>query len=64
MADVFENCRKTCKLDLDPAHYYTAIIAFDAVLKMSKIELKLLGDIDIESRIRGGRNNVQIDMKK
>ena len=61
LADVFENFRKVClnQYKLDPAHYYTSPGLFwDAMLKMSKVELELLTDIDehlfIENNIRGG----------
>ena len=50
LADVFENFRDLC-LDyykLDPAHYYTAPgLAWDAMLRMTGIQLELLTDIDM-----------------
>ena len=61
LADVFENFRDICikNYKLDPAHYYTAPgLAWDAVLKITKVELELLSDIDmllmVEKGIRGG----------
>ena len=61
LADVFENFRNVCNenYDLDPAHYYTSSgLAWDAALKMTKIELELLSDYDmilmIKKGIRGG----------
>ena len=61
LADVFENFRDLClkNYGLDPAHYYTAPgLAWDAMLKMTKINLELLSNIDkllmIEKGIRGG----------
>ena len=61
LADVFENLRDICikNYKLDPAHYYTAPgLAWDAALKITKVELELLSDIDmllmVEEGIRGG----------
>ena len=61
LADVFENFRNICikNYNLDPAHYYTAPgLAWDAALKITKVELELLSDIDrlvmVEKGIRGG----------
>ncbi|PFX13135.1 hypothetical protein AWC38_SpisGene22809 [Stylophora pistillata] len=61
LADVFENFRKVCKenYDLDPCWYYTAPgLSWDACLKLTKIKLELLSDINMlhmfEKGIRGG----------
>ena len=61
LADVFENFRDICikNYKLDPAHYNTASgLAWDAALKITKVELELLSDIDmllmVEKGIRGG----------
>ena len=61
LSDVIENFRDVC-LDnyrLDPAFYYTAPgLAWDACLKITKVELELLRDYDmlmmVEKGIRGG----------
>ena len=61
LSDVFENFRDVC-LDnyrLDPMFYYTAPgLAWDACLKITKVELELLTDYDmlmmVEKGIRGG----------
>ena len=54
LADFFEKFRRTC-LDfysLDPLHYYTTPgLAWDAALRMSRVELELITD---ENSIRGG----------
>ena len=61
LADVFENFRKTCLeyYKLDPCHYFTTPgLSWDAMLKMTKIKLELMTDIDmfqfIEKGLRGG----------
>ena len=61
LADVFENFRDLCleNYGLDPVHCYTAPgLAWDAMLKMTDINLELLSDVDmllmIEKGIRGG----------
>lgn len=61
LTDIFENFRSFCikTYSLDPAHYYTLPgFAWDALLKMSKVELELLSDVDkfqfFEASKRGG----------
>ena len=61
LVDVFENFRKTCLTyyRLDPLHYVTSPgLAWDAMLKMTKINLESITDIDmqlfIEKGLRGG----------
>ncbi len=56
-----ENFRNVCMAHykLDPAHYYTSPgVAWDVMLRMTKVELELLDDIDmylmIERGVRGG----------
>ena len=61
LADVFENFRKTCLTyyDLDPCHYVSSPgLSWDAMLKMTKVNLDLISDVDmqlfIEKGMRGG----------
>ena len=61
LADVFESFRKTCieYYKLDPCHYFTSPgLSWDAMLKMTGIQLELMTDIDmfqfIERGLRGG----------
>ena len=61
LADVFENFRKTCLqyYKLDPCHYFASPgLSWDAMLKMTNIQLELMTDIDmfqfIEKGMRGG----------
>ena len=61
LADVFEQFRMMClkNYELDPVHSYTAPgLTWNAALKMTKVKLDLLTEIDqhlfIEDGIRGG----------
>ena len=57
LADVFENFRSVCikNYNLDPAHYYTAPgLAWDAALKVTKVKLELLSDIDMLLMVEKG----------
>ena len=61
LADVFENFRVACleNYTLDPCHYVSSLgLSWDAMLKMTGINLELITDIDkqlfIEKGMRGG----------
>ena len=61
LADIFEYFRDVClkNYGLDPVYYYTAPgLAWDAMLKMTGVNLELLNDVDMllmfEKGIRGG----------
>ena len=61
LADFFEKFSNTSlhKYRLDPVHYYTGPgLAWDAAIRVSKVKLELIKDIDIynfiENSIRGG----------
>ena len=61
LADVFENLINTCfnYYGLDPCHYFSSFgLSQDAMLKMTRIELKIISDSDmhlfIEKGMRGG----------
>ena len=61
LADVFEKFRDICLINygLDPVYYYSAPgLAWDAMLKMTGVNLELLSNVDmllmIEKGIRGG----------
>ena len=65
LADIFENFRKTCLqyYKLDPCHYFSSPgLSWDAMLKMTKIKLELVTDIDmyqfIEKGLRGGTSYI------
>ena len=64
LADVFENFRDVCQKSygLDPAWYYTAPgLAWDAALKVTKVELELLADPDMLLTIeKGSRSGVSM----
>ena len=61
LCDIFEKFVKTCLnyYNLDPCHYFSSPgLSWDAMLKMTKIKLELISDIDmhlfIEKGMRGG----------
>ena len=61
LADVFESFRSTCLeyYKLDPCHYFSAPgLSWDALLRMTEINLDLISDLDaqlfIEKGMRGG----------
>ena len=61
LTDVFENFRNTCMqyYGLDPCHYFTSPgLSWDTMLKMTKVKLELMTDINmyqfIEKGMRGG----------
>ena len=65
LADVFENFRGTCLeyYRLDPCHYFSAPgLSWDALLKMTEVNLDLISDIDqqlfIEKGMRGGISTI------
>ena len=65
LADIFENFRKVSHQDyhLDPCHFYSAPgLSWAAMLRMTKVELELLSDIDnvllFERGIRGGISQI------
>ena len=73
LADVFENFRDMCLsyYGLDPVYYYTLPnFAFDAMLKLTGIEIDLVNNQDmyemIEAGLRGGmtQNNLQESRSK
>ncbi|MCG7879165.1 MAG: C2H2-type zinc finger protein [Candidatus Thiodiazotropha endolucinida] len=65
LTDVFEAFRNLClkQYELDPCHFYTSPgLSWSACLKMSKVRLELLTDIDkilmVEAGIRGGISQI------
>ena len=65
LADVFEKFISTCLKyhDLDPCHYFSAPgLSWDAMLKMTKVELEKISDADIhifiERIMRGGTSYI------
>ena len=65
LTDLFEKFVKTCLnyYGPDPCHYISLPeLSWDAMLKMTRIELELISDIDmhlfIEKGMRGGISNI------
>ena len=65
LSDVFENFRYLCLKDFDlgPTYFVsTPSLAFEAMLKMTKVKIELMADIDMilmsEKAIRGGITQV------
>ena len=65
LADVFEKLIITCLeyYGLDPCHYFSSSgLSWDAMLKMTEIELELISDTDIAKRYSKA-NNKYMDIK-
>ena len=65
LADVFEKLIITCLeyYGLDPCHYFSSSgLSWDAILKMTEIELELISDTDIAKRYSKA-NNKYMDIK-
>jgi hypothetical protein len=65
LSDIWDNFRNVCynNYGLDTCYYYTAPgLSFDAMLKITKINLELLTDVEmfkmVESGIRGGISQI------
>ena len=61
LVDVFENFRKTSKqyYNLDPVHYFSCPgFAWDAMLKMTGINLELFKDIDMNQMIENKHGGI------
>ena len=59
LADVFEKLIITCLeyYGLDPCHYFSSSgLSWDAMLKMTEIELELISDTDIAKRYSKANN--------
>ena len=57
LADVFKSFRKTCLqyYKLDPCHYFSSLgLSWDAMLKMTDIELELMTNVDMFQFIKKG----------
>ena len=62
LADVFEKLMNTCLeyYELDPCHHFSSHgPSWDAMLKMNKIELELISDIDIYLFIEKGMRGIK-----
>ena len=68
LADVFEKFINICLnyYKLDPCHYFSSLsLAWDAMLKMNGIQLKLISDIDMHLFIeKGMRGSIPIWLKE
>ena len=71
LADVYEKFVDTCSkyYGLDPCHYFSAPeLSWDAMLKLTGIELEKISDIDkyllIEKGLRGGISYIAIRHSK
>ena len=65
LADIFEKFTDTCLkyYELDPCHYFSAPgLSWDAMLKMTRIKVEKISDIDqylfIEKGLRGGNSYI------
>ena len=67
LADVFEKFISTCLeyYGLDPCHYFSApVLSWDAMLKMTKVELEKISDWSRQIHVFWTRNEVLVIFSK
>ena len=67
LTDIFEKFNQTCSdyYTLDPSHYFSAPgSSFDAMLKMTKVKLQTISDINVHLFIKKGMRGVIANIYK